>query len=91
MFMGYESVFQAFIITLIVLCFFGYLLVQLRVIYKEIFMFGKNGALYFPPAVPGYINALFAGVLLETLLLASTHTHRHHLQLKCICAIIVVY
>ena len=61
-----NSAFQAFIITVIVLCFLGYLLVLQR-FYIETF----NQSPISPPA---YINALFAGALLEMLFLASLYS-----------------
>ena len=60
---------QAFAITLLLLCFLGYVLVQMRVI--------MQGILYHTytqlpeDADPGYIIGLFAGALLETMFLVS--------------------
>ena len=64
-----DSAFQAFTITVIVLCFLGYLLVELRVVIQ-----GNNKRIEMQnltTTLPGYINALFAGVLLETPFVAS--------------------
>ena len=65
-----DSAFQAFIITVIWLCFIGYLLVDLRV---AIVATNKRNEIAQSSAtpIPGYINATFAGVLLETLFLVS--------------------
>ena len=60
---------QAFAITLLLLCFLGYVLVQLRVFIQGITS-NDNPYLRFP-ADPGYIIALFAGALLETMFLVS--------------------
>ena len=60
-----NSAFQAFIITVIVLCFVGYLLVLQRITIQTL-----NQSSQSPP---DYINALFAGPLLEVLFLASLY------------------
>ena len=40
--------------------------------------------------LPGYINALFAGVLLETVFLASAHMHLSHHTAKMNVYILIV-
>ena len=80
-----DNEFQAFVITIIVLCFLGYLLVQMRAT-----IVGTNKRIELQPSttpVPGYVNAIFAGVLLETMFLVSYIYIRyvvrtHHTQLK---------
>ena len=52
-------------------------MVQMRVTIQGI----DNLAALISVTVPGYINALFAGVLLETVFLASARTY-HITQLK---------
>ena len=64
-----DNEFQAFVITMIVLCFRGYLLVQMRVFTQGIANYDDQILRF--PADPGYINALLAGVFLETMFLVS--------------------
>ena len=72
-----DSVSQAFIITVIMLCSMGYLMGQMR---TTILGINEPNRAFALPIDSGYINALFAGVLLETMFLASARTH--HTQLK---------
>ena len=75
-----DSVSQAFIITVMPLCSMGSLMVQMRTTILGLGIDNPN-RLFLLPTDSGYINALFAGPLLETMFLASAHTR--HLQLKC--------
>ena len=59
----------------------GYLMVQMRVTIQGIDNRNPIFAMVYPATVPGYIDALFAGVLLETVFLASAHAY-HITQLK---------
>ena len=55
---------------MIVLCFLGNLLVQMRVFIQGIAYYDDDQRPGFP-GDPGYINALFAGTFLETIFLVS--------------------
>ena len=59
----------------------GYVMVQMRVIIQGIANPSSFYQMYYPITDSNYINALFAGVLLETVYLASALTY-HITQLK---------
>ena len=56
-------------------------MVQMRVTIQGIDNRNPIFAMVYPATVPGYIDALFAGVLLETVFLVSAHAY-HITQLK---------
>ena len=69
---------------MIVLCSLGYLLVLVRDTIQ-----GTNKRIELQNStipVPGYVNAIFAGVLLETVFLASAHALITSMQLMQIYA-----